>query len=988
MAGIDAPAILGVISSVISIIDGTKKVYDAARNAASLPEAFGDVANRLPFAMQILDSSHNQIRNTRLNERSCSAMKLVLNKCQDRAEKLDTIFQKVIPADETSRYDRYLSVARTYGKGGRVETLMQGLLDDLLLLASEKGINAATTEQVNGLTAAIKDLSAIKPSLPDAVFENTPYTNNNFGSGTMTNNHVLGDQTANFGPGSVFRADTQNIRMGGNEQIFHVEIFSPGGLIGVLDELDFDRMDERYDDIGDAHKETFQWIYETPQLGFVPWLESGKGVFWITGKPGSGKSTLMKFVSGDPRTVNNLPKDVENIFITSFFFQDKGSNELLKSQEGLFRTILYKLLGDYRQLIPIALPKRYERWQRMMLSRQPDARTPEWSTKELIDGFKAIVSESEVKLRLCLFIDGLDEISSPYDHLVEILVGLVPRAADTRARVQLCLSSRPLREFEREYSQHKYLKVQDLTVNDIKFYVITQFNKNKQLRSLLDEDPTTTNLIIDEILWKANGVFLWVTLVVKSLSESLENGDNMKTLQRRLSALPAGLVPLYRRMVDQIKSYYHDEASRIFHMVQCAVLPLSSLSMSFAEDNPEDAMFHETVFSDVEIAKRHLDVSNQLKARTAGLIEVNQVGHHDRHRMRRKSQHGSEEKGIPWGQSQVQYMHLTVKEFILNEQIPSWLANKTSKSVAFDTHLRIAACCLHQLRATESLDLYDYHARFDAEASGRSDPTTDGLVLMIMFHARQEEQKNQTSMLGYLESLDNFVKDRNLLPALNNEHWTISLSDWSEPKAWRSDFVSYLITIGMTRSVVHALNKRGYGSKPGRPLLLYATSNTTTYHAFGRLGRPVFDPVIVAELLKLNSNPNQFFGSGWDPQSGLYEPPGRTVWEAALVQILQLSEEGKLPEESHRYNQDVENDEELTDNLCSRCLRTFELFLQYGANPKQTVTRYEYNQEKREPVATDKEDALSIFERIFLHRNTPMILSIHSFMVNARRRGV
>lgn len=46
MSGAEGIAVLGVIASIITIIDGTKKVYDAATNPQGLPEAFREVANR------------------------------------------------------------------------------------------------------------------------------------------------------------------------------------------------------------------------------------------------------------------------------------------------------------------------------------------------------------------------------------------------------------------------------------------------------------------------------------------------------------------------------------------------------------------------------------------------------------------------------------------------------------------------------------------------------------------------------------------------------------------------------------------------------------------------------------------------------------------------------------------------------------------------------------------------------------------------------
>lgn len=45
MSGAEVIAVLGVISSVIAIVDGTKKVYDAASDAHGLPEAFREVAD-------------------------------------------------------------------------------------------------------------------------------------------------------------------------------------------------------------------------------------------------------------------------------------------------------------------------------------------------------------------------------------------------------------------------------------------------------------------------------------------------------------------------------------------------------------------------------------------------------------------------------------------------------------------------------------------------------------------------------------------------------------------------------------------------------------------------------------------------------------------------------------------------------------------------------------------------------------------------------
>ncbi|KAL0764930.1 hypothetical protein CaCOL14_012736 [Colletotrichum acutatum] len=41
---------------------------------------------------------------------------------------------------------------------------------------------------------------------------------------------------------------------------------------------------------------------------FIDWLRSGSKLFWCSGKPGSGKSTLMRYIISDPRTRSALEK--------------------------------------------------------------------------------------------------------------------------------------------------------------------------------------------------------------------------------------------------------------------------------------------------------------------------------------------------------------------------------------------------------------------------------------------------------------------------------------------------------------------------------------------------------------------------------------------------------------------------------------------------------------------------------------------------------
>jgi hypothetical protein len=125
--------------------------------------------------------------------------------------------------------------------------------------------------------------------------------------------------------------------------------------------LYFDTMDDRYAHIDEAYKSTFEWIYKHSDQphssgpnNFIKWLEIGKGVYWVEGKAGSGKSTLMKFIYQDSRTREALEcwANGQSLIIASVFFWSPGS-PLQKSQIGLLRSLIYESLYNKRHLWPV-----------------------------------------------------------------------------------------------------------------------------------------------------------------------------------------------------------------------------------------------------------------------------------------------------------------------------------------------------------------------------------------------------------------------------------------------------------------------------------------------------------------------------------------------------------------------------------------------------------------------------------------------------------
>lgn len=96
---------------------------------------------------------------------------------------------------------------------------------------------------------------------------------------------------------------------------------------------------------------TFEWVWSKRETGFGDWLRDGRGLFWICEKPGSGKSTLVKYIVQSPRLAQGLVpenSDADNNpsrapIIASFFF-DYNSDTIAKSLPGMLRSLMWQIL--------------------------------------------------------------------------------------------------------------------------------------------------------------------------------------------------------------------------------------------------------------------------------------------------------------------------------------------------------------------------------------------------------------------------------------------------------------------------------------------------------------------------------------------------------------------------------------------------------------------------------------------------------------------
>lgn len=208
MSGAENIAVLGAISSIITIIAGTKKIYDIAKDKDGLPEAFREIRARLETVRQILDSAKQDIEQGKVTDTSCKGVKDVVAACEKKAEKLKTLFQKTCPADDACNLERYRKAVKAYGKGNRVENLTKGILVDVQRLACERGMRTATKTQQEQIARAIDDMSGITPSVSDDIFQEPTFTASNYGSGTQ--NNALGENVTQSGRQYISGGGTMN----------------------------------------------------------------------------------------------------------------------------------------------------------------------------------------------------------------------------------------------------------------------------------------------------------------------------------------------------------------------------------------------------------------------------------------------------------------------------------------------------------------------------------------------------------------------------------------------------------------------------------------------------------------------------------------------------------------------------------------------------------------------------------------------------------
>ena len=361
----------------------------------------------------------------------------------------------------------------------------------------------------------------------------------------------------------------------------------------ILASLHFDEMHKRDGSVHTAHADTFRWFLRddpyknldegSDEVGdldtqyrkshastgerYIEWLSRGCGIFHLSGKPGCGKSTLMKLICGHsstkaalgtwageylvpPETLMLTWEPVANReLVTATFFFWKPGSDMQKSLRGLRRSFLHDVLDRCRDWMPTILPGQWKTakdipWQsRGSLKMSDDEATSAFNRMIRKKGFF-------MQYRLCFFIDGLDEHDSTNEDYRDVVDELRRWTEESEGGLKICASSRPLPVFTENLRlgnsrlPDDRINLLDLTAPDM-----TRFAKAK-LEIIADESQRLE--LARSIVGRAEGIFLWTSIVVKQVRMGHENGKSVRELDKELKSTPKELGELFQHIFDSL----------------------------------------------------------------------------------------------------------------------------------------------------------------------------------------------------------------------------------------------------------------------------------------------------------------------------------------------------------------------------------------------------------------------------------------------------
>ncbi|KAK3369601.1 hypothetical protein B0T24DRAFT_596325 [Lasiosphaeria ovina] len=329
-------------------------------------------------------------------------------------------------------------------------------------------------------------------------------------------------------PRARLRATFEGLKFPGMNDRFNDIYEVPFGAFGGPFENDLTRIDEV------AVPDSIKQLNGKAARSFPSWVRSNEesnNMFWICGKPGAGKSTYMKFL------VSQSELGPPNILIRHFFLLQ--GQPMQRCRKGMLCTLLTQLLDGFLD----SEEEHYATARGSIVSTLPkDNRVSDWTEGELEEVLcKALQAFGGKRRQIYVCIDGLDEIDKgPTGRLLLPMLALLSRLRAIPG-IRVVVSSRP-EDALREY--FKSQSVPPLLLQNITATEMYRFAHGRLKIGPIHE--AQVEFLAERIVIKAQGVFLWVALVVKTLLADLEASESLEMLHQSLDKFPEDMAQLYR----------------------------------------------------------------------------------------------------------------------------------------------------------------------------------------------------------------------------------------------------------------------------------------------------------------------------------------------------------------------------------------------------------------------------------------------------------
>lgn len=174
------PDISRQIGGLIDVTEDIVDAYGSIKGLCSLPEAFQEVDKCLPLVEQTLQDAKSRAKRLKSAD-DTMALEGVLYSCNEKANKLREIFKQIGEMSK-DQFDSslYREIIVKQDKQ-RVETLMDGILEDLGALVAHNIFPAEMQSPVEPLAQARKELAEVSPSLADSDLADQPKAASQYG---------------------------------------------------------------------------------------------------------------------------------------------------------------------------------------------------------------------------------------------------------------------------------------------------------------------------------------------------------------------------------------------------------------------------------------------------------------------------------------------------------------------------------------------------------------------------------------------------------------------------------------------------------------------------------------------------------------------------------------------------------------------------------------------------------------------------------------